>query len=118
MLDDDDDGELGEDNFLDSPLDKIEPYQMFKGVMMSELYGGTRSRADADEALTGMQQEQPQFYGSLTGQLSADQQNVLQSVMVRADEISVEQMRAAEQAAQQANLAAQQQQQTGGPTQG
>lgn len=54
-----------------------------------------------------MQQEQPQFYTSLTSQLSPDQQNVLQSVFVRADEIAVENMRAAEQA----NLLAQQQQQ-------
>lgn len=60
-----------------------------------------------------MQQEQPQFYGSLTTQLSPDQQGVLQSVMVRADEIAVEQMRAAEQAALLA-----QQQQAGGPTEG
>lgn len=58
-----------------------------------------------------MQQEQPQFYGSLTGHLSPDQQNVLQSVMVRADEIAVEQMRAAEQQAALAQQQSQQQQQ-------
>lgn len=89
---------------------------MFKGMMMSEfcLIVEIRSRADTDKP-TGMQQEQPQFYGSLTTQLSADQQTVLQSVMVRADEIAVEQMRAVEQAAQ-ANMLAQQQ--AGGPTEG
>ena len=54
-----------------------------------------------------MQQEQPQFYGSLTSQLAADQQNVLQSVMVRADEIAVEQLRAAEQAQQAQQVPAQ-----------
>lgn len=57
-----------------------------------------------------MQQEQPQFYGTLTGQLSAEQQGILQTVMVRADEIAIEQARAAEQA----NIAAQQQLQQGG----
>jgi hypothetical protein len=30
----DDEGDLGEDNFLDSPLDRIEPYQMFKSVLL------------------------------------------------------------------------------------
>lgn len=58
-----------------------------------------------------MQQEQPQFYGSLTSHLSPDQQNVLQTVMVRADEIAVEQMRAAEQQAALAQQASQQAQQ-------
>ena len=61
-----------------SPLDKLEPYAMFKGVMLR------------------MQQDQPQFYTSLTSQLSPDQQGVLQSVMVRADEIAMEQQQLAE----------------------
>lgn len=37
-LDDDDEGDLGEDNFLDSPLDKIEPYQLFKGALLSKSF--------------------------------------------------------------------------------
>lgn len=53
-----------------------------------------------------MQQEQPQFYSSLTSQLSAENQGVIQSVMVRADQIAMEQL----QAEQQNMLAAQQQQ--------
>jgi hypothetical protein len=31
-----DDMDLGEDNFLDSPLDKVEPYGLLKATMMSE----------------------------------------------------------------------------------
>ncbi|KAG9254135.1 armadillo-type protein [Emericellopsis atlantica] len=78
-IDDDADDDLGEEeNLLDSPLDKLEPYSMFKGVMLR------------------MQQDQPQFYTSLTSQLSPDQQGVLQSVMVRADEIAMEQQQLAE----------------------
>lgn len=46
-----------------------------------------------------MQQEQPQFYAQLAGHLSADDQGVIQNVMVKADEI----------AAQQAQILAQQQ---------
>jgi importin-7 len=34
--DDEDDPDLGEDNFLDSPLDKVEPYQLFKSTMISK----------------------------------------------------------------------------------
>lgn len=35
-LGEEDEGDLGEDNFLDSPLDKVEPYQLFKSVMISK----------------------------------------------------------------------------------
>lgn len=61
-----------------------------------------------------MQQEQGEFYSSLTSQLSADQQNILHGVMVRADEIVMEQRREAEAALAQQ----QQQQQVGAPTEG
>lgn len=44
-----------------------------------------------------MQQEQPQFYSNLAGHLSAEEQNVLQSIVAKADAI------AAQQAAQPAN---------------
>lgn len=46
-----------------------------------------------------MQQEQPQFYATLAGHLTAEDQSVIQTVMVKADEI----------ATQQAQLLAQQQ---------
>jgi len=78
--DDEDDPDLGEDNFLDSPLDKVEPYQLFKSTMIR------------------LQQEQPQYYASLTSQLSADHQGVVQTVIAKADEIVVEQARAEQQA--------------------
>ena len=36
-IDDVDDDELGEDSvMLESPLDKIEPYQLFKGTLLSK----------------------------------------------------------------------------------
>ncbi|CAG9983299.1 unnamed protein product [Clonostachys byssicola] len=84
-----DDMDLGEDNFLDSPLDKVEPYGLLKATMMR------------------MQQEQPEFYSSLTSSLSAENQSVIQSVMVRADEIAMEQLQLEQQA--QAKLLAEQQ---------
>jgi hypothetical protein len=83
-LGDDDEDELGEDSvLLESPLDKIEPYQLFKATLMK------------------MQQEQPQFYASLAGHLTGDEQAVIQNIFVKADEIA--------QQAQQAELLAQQQ---------
>ncbi|KFA65662.1 hypothetical protein S40285_06016 [Stachybotrys chlorohalonatus IBT 40285] len=81
------DDELGEDSvLLESPLDKIEPYQLFRGTLMK------------------MQQEQPQFYASLAGHLSSDEQGVIQNVMVKADEIQAQQAQAL---AEQAHLAQQ-----------
>lgn len=38
-----------------------------------------------------MQQEQPQFYSSLAGQLSPEEQNVLQSIVAKAEAIAAQQ---------------------------
>ncbi|KAJ5711431.1 hypothetical protein N7488_005587 [Penicillium malachiteum] len=65
---DDDDDELDEESLLETPLDKVEPYGMFKHVFLS------------------LQSEQPQLYESLTKVLSADEQNVLQGVFHEADQ--------------------------------
>ena len=74
-------------------------------------------RAGADVACVGLQHDQPQYYGSLTSQLSPEQQAVIQAVFGRADEIVVEQARA-EQLAHANLMAAQQQQAVGaGPGQ-
>jgi hypothetical protein len=35
----DSDDELGEESLLETPLDKIEPYQLFRGALMSMLSG-------------------------------------------------------------------------------
>ncbi|RCI13948.1 hypothetical protein L249_8181, partial [Ophiocordyceps polyrhachis-furcata BCC 54312] len=68
------DDDLGEDSIpLESQLDKIEPYQTFKSIIMR------------------MQQEQPQFYASLAGHLSAEDQSMIQTVMNKADEIAAQQ---------------------------
>ncbi|KAG6092713.1 hypothetical protein E4U14_000552, partial [Claviceps sp. LM454 group G7] len=85
-IDDADDDELGEDNvLLNSALDKIEPYQLFKATLMK------------------MQQERPQFYANLASHLSVEEQNMLQSIIVKADEVAAHQ---AQQALQQAQAAA------------
>lgn len=59
------------------------------------------------DRVTEMQQEQPQYYATLAGHLSADDQAVIQNVMVKAEEVA--------QALQQQALLAQQQAQIGMP---
>ncbi|KAM3523812.1 hypothetical protein MY4038_008024 [Beauveria bassiana] len=72
--DDEDEDGLREDSvLLESPLDKVEPYQLFSGTLLK------------------MQQEQPQFYSSLAGALSPDEQNVLQSIIAKAEGIAAHQ---------------------------
>lgn len=48
-----------------------------------------------------MQQEQPQFYAGLAGHLTAEDQNVIQSVVVKAEEIARQQAQQAQAFAQQ-----------------
>lgn len=64
---DDEDDELDEESLLETPLDKVEPYGMFKHVMMN------------------LQQEQPQLYENLTKILNPEEQHVLQAVFHEAD---------------------------------
>jgi importin-7 len=49
--------------------------------------------------LTELQQEQPQFYATLAGHLSAEDQTVIQGVMVKAEEIAQQQLTLAQQTA-------------------
>ncbi len=53
-----------------------------------------------------MQQEQPQYYASLAGHLSAEEQNMIQTVMAKADEVAAEQARQEQLLAQQGQMAA------------
>ncbi|KAJ5113220.1 hypothetical protein N7456_001754 [Penicillium angulare] len=64
---DDEDDELDEESLLETPLDKVEPYGMFKQVFLN------------------LQSEQPQLYESLTKVLGPDEQQVIQSVFHEAD---------------------------------
>ncbi|KAG0157021.1 Armadillo-like helical [Penicillium digitatum] len=64
---DDDDDDMDEESLLETPLDKVEPYGMFKHVLLS------------------LQQEQPQLYESLTKVLGPEEQQVIQGVFHEAD---------------------------------
>ncbi|ETS77667.1 hypothetical protein PFICI_09729 [Pestalotiopsis fici W106-1] len=79
----DSDDDLGEDSvLLESPLDKLEPYQLFR------------------LALLKLQQEQPQLYGTLTAPLTADDQAVIQSAVHQAEVNEQAAIQLAAQAAQ------------------
>ncbi|KAI9830444.1 MAG: hypothetical protein M1819_005696 [Sarea resinae] len=67
---DDDDDELEEESLLETPLDKLEPYGMFR------------------DALLKLQQEQPQLYDNVTKNLNAEEQQIVQSVVIQADEMA------------------------------
>ncbi|KAJ5473886.1 hypothetical protein N7475_003452 [Penicillium sp. IBT 31633x] len=64
---DDDDDDMDEESLLETPLDKVEPYGMFKHVLLS------------------LQQEQPQLYESLTKVLGPEEQQIIQGVFHEAD---------------------------------
>ncbi|KAK8023611.1 Importin-beta domain-containing protein [Apiospora rasikravindrae] len=65
---DDSEDELGEDSvLLESPLDKIDPYQLFRVAFMK------------------MQQEQPQLYSTVTQPLSAEEQAVITEAINQAE---------------------------------
>ncbi|KAI9802910.1 MAG: hypothetical protein M1825_002141 [Sarcosagium campestre] len=63
----DDDDELEEESLMETPLDKLEPYGLFR------------------DALLKLQQEQPVLYDSLTKNLNPDEQTVVQGVIHQAE---------------------------------
>lgn len=67
----DDDDELEEESLLETPLDHVEPYGLFKSTLLK------------------MQQEQPQLYESLTKILNEDEQRVIQEVINQADALTM-----------------------------
>ncbi|OJJ58646.1 hypothetical protein ASPSYDRAFT_57909 [Aspergillus sydowii CBS 593.65] len=84
---DDDDDELDEESLLETPLDKLEPYGLFKQVFLN------------------LQQEQPQLYENLTNILNDDEKKIIESVFHEADAkaLAAANNQAAEAAALQAN---------------
>lgn len=101
-VDEDDEDDLGEDSvLLESPLDKIEPYQLFRATLMSKPATLPHISVRPNPVMAEMQQEQPQYYTTLAGTLSADDQGTIQNVMVKADEIANQQALQAQMLAQQ-----------------
>ncbi|KAL8761934.1 MAG: hypothetical protein Q9184_002003 [Pyrenodesmia sp. 2 TL-2023] len=70
---DDDDEELEEESLLETPLDGVEPYGMFKTVLFR------------------LQQEQHELYQNLVKVLNAEEEQIVQSVVAMADAINAQQ---------------------------
>ncbi|KYG45707.1 hypothetical protein M433DRAFT_66708 [Acidomyces richmondensis BFW] len=69
---DDGDDELEEESLLETPLDQMEPYGLFK------------------QTLHSMTQQDPQLYAQLTGQLQPEEQQVIKAAIEQADKIEAE----------------------------
>ncbi|CZT48324.1 related to importin beta homolog Kap119p [Rhynchosporium secalis] len=82
LEDNESDDELGEESLLETPLDKVEPYQLFR------------------DALLKLQHEQPQLYESLTASLNPSEQTIVQGVVNQAEVNAAAAAQAAIQAAQ------------------
>ena len=71
---------------LESPLDKLEPYSIFKTTLLSNLRPRFCSNG-LSNALIELQTDQPQLYESLTRHLTEPDQAVLRNVVARAEAI-------------------------------
>lgn len=83
---DESDDELEEESLLETPLDKVEPYGLFKGtlfsthILLDDLCSCSLTRLSQE-----LQQEQPQLYDNLTKILNPEEQQIVQAVIVQAD---------------------------------
>jgi importin-7 len=83
---DDDDSVMDEDSLLETPLDKMEPYVMFRDSLLSKpKYLRALTCVLTYILLAGLQQEQPALYDSLTKILEPADQQFLQGVIQEAE---------------------------------
>ena len=113
-VNDDSDDELEEESLLSTPLDKVEPYSTFKQALLSKYLGFICSSrvCESDIVIADLQQEQPPLYESLTKILNPDEQQIVQNVVMKADQITIERQAAAQSTT--LGAAASQQQMNGG----
>ncbi len=82
--------ELGEESLLlESALDKIEPYQLFRNAISRKFSPALRILYLKYPVLTfrsaELEREQPQFYAGLVTHLSPEEQAIMESVYAQAD---------------------------------
>lgn len=91
-LDDESDDELGEESLLETPLDKVEPYGLFRDALMSmsppPIHLHKTQHKLTHPPLLELQTEQPQLYTSLTNSLSPEERTVVESAVAQADVIA------------------------------
>ena len=80
---------MDEESLLETPLDEVEPYSLFKDTLLSEyqLEVIIQKFKDTKDLTTSieLQQEQPEVYQNLTKILNSDEQQIIQGVVVQAD---------------------------------
>ena len=91
---------MGEESLLETPLDKIEPYQLFRNALMSKSFPSRLLNNELN--VLELQQEQPQLYESLTTNLNPEEQTIVQGVVHQADANTAAAAAAATQAEGQA----------------
>ncbi|CAJ2656833.1 unnamed protein product [Trifolium pratense] len=78
------DDELGEESLLETILDRIEPYVLFRDALLSIILF-TFIRSFLSLTCTELQQEQPPLYESLIKVLTTEEKTILQGVIHQAD---------------------------------
>jgi hypothetical protein len=73
---------------LDTAIDKLEPYGMFKTALLST-YSTISCRGIKSNRETGLQQTQPQLYEDLTKNLTPEEQSIIQAAINQADNIAL-----------------------------
>ncbi|KAK5130976.1 hypothetical protein LTR08_001387 [Meristemomyces frigidus] len=81
--DDEGDDEMEEESLLETPLDRMEPYSLFK------------------QTLHSMSQQDPNLYNQLTSQLQPEEQQVIKAAIDKADQLAIELNNANQEAALQ-----------------
>lgn len=93
---DEDGDELEEESLLETPLDLMEPYGLFKETLSGKIMPpafptyALRMRSELMSHGTGMSQQQPQLYNSLTSALGPEEQQVIKAALETADKIAAE----------------------------
>ncbi len=88
-IDNDAEDELAEESLLETPLDKVEPYQLFRDALLSKCNHfrrkGNPIKLSGLMVIPELQREQPQLYDTLTSNLTPDEKTIVQSVVHQAE---------------------------------
>lgn len=90
---DEGDDELEEESLLETPLDSMEPYQLFKSTLESKFMPCVLGCLHAN-SVPAMHTTQPQFYTQLYGMLSPEEQIIVQNAFEQATKIQQAQQQA------------------------
>jgi hypothetical protein len=105
---DEGDDELDEESLLETPLDTMEPYGLFKSTLESKSCQlSIRVFYVANLLFPAMSQRQPQFYNQLTAMLGPEEQQVIKAALEQADKIAQQQQQQQQQAGAEGAVAPQ-----------